>query len=122
VSLTNEIILGCSIVKSSILSMEEQPQELEDLAKACFAGAMDENCNWYAHTDDERFRIGVGAMILVLQDRDDEVSVAKVERTMKGLSSVSALMAGIPVDLSQLDVDDVVPLLQWFKESQADAS
>lgn len=111
--------LGIHIVASRI-QRDHSPEELgsmelERLARQCFRSACADT--WWTVTDDERFRIGCGALLVVLKDRAGDRF--KVESSVRALRALSAAFSGVPVRLDVAlpdDPDDVVPLLVWYRD------
>ena len=63
-----EVELGASLVATHAKKMPEDAN-LEALGHECFRLALDENNTWFTYDDDERFKIGLGALLVVLTDR-----------------------------------------------------
>lgn len=73
---------------------------------------------WMAHTapdDDLMFRTALSAVILAGDDSDRDI----IERSMKPVRALSALLSGVPVDVERaMDVGgDVLPLIGMWRNS-----
>ncbi len=76
---------------------------------------------WWAYnvSDDMRFKTAIGAVLL--QRKDDEEFREEVKYQMRALASLSALISGLPIDMSSaLDGERGEPpfqLMAMYKES-----
>lgn len=109
--------IGVAIVKAVVEPqvLTNGEMTLEDRAKACFRSALAESSSWFTASDEEKFRIGCGALLLLSDGEERE----RVENTLRCLQALSAAMNGVPVDFASMfqgGPDDVVPLLPWFNE------
>lgn len=66
-------------------------------------------------SDDLKFRTALAAVMLAGNDEDRDI----LNRSLQPLRMLSAMVSGIPVDLSQFTVpDDVLPLMKLWHESE----
>ena len=111
--------IGVVLVKGAVARrLETDPDaDLERKARICFEEALSEGCTWFTASEEEKFRIGVGAL-LVLTKGDDRI---RVEKTLRALQAFSAAQAGIPVNMSAVlgpEEGEFVPLMPWFHEAK----
>lgn len=67
-------------------------------------------------TDDTKFRTALAAVMLAGSEEDKSV----IERSMKPMRMLSAVMQGIPVDFGDIPADeDLLPLIKLWHESEA---
>lgn len=72
------------------------PDNVKAVAREAMRHAHDEKCTWSCSSDDERFKSGVGALMLFFADAPDVTAI--ITHEMKILGALSAAMTGIPVD------------------------
>ena len=115
--------IGVVLVKGAVARrLETDPDaDLERKARICFEEALSEGCTWFTASEEEKFRIGVGALLVLTKGEDR----ARVEKTLLALQTISAAQAGIPVDMSAAipeDSDECAPLMPWFHEAKGAAA
>ena len=116
----NILAVGITIVKTSAskrLDKMEAPT-LEDKARVCFEEALSEDCTWFSTSEDDKFRIGCLALLILSEGTDKE----RIENTLRALQALGAAQRGVPVNFSALpdDPEEVVPLLPWFRSVLGD--
>jgi len=67
--------------------------------------------------DDLRIRAALGGVMLAGSDDDRAI----IERSLRPLRALAAMMAGVPVDFAALDTEGIVPIAALWRES-ADAA
>ena len=68
--------------------------------------------------DDLMFRASVAAVMVTANDEDKE----RIEQGVQCIKALSALVSGIPVDVSAgvgENPDEILPLMKWWQESAA---
>ena len=80
----------------------------------------DDSYTWFTTSDDVQFRIGCGLLLIHYKDTD---TFYALQHTLDALKALSAMMSGVPVDLSQVvdEEKEMLPLVPWYKETAADA-
>jgi len=74
---------------------------------------------WAATDDDLRFRGAVGGVLMVLNEREDTDTVAKITAELDSLKNLSALMSGVPVDMDRVTIpDNPVGLMKMWEEAK----
>jgi len=64
--------------------------------------------------DNTRFRVAVGAVMLHCNAEEK----GRIEASLKPLYMLAAAISGIPVDFSQMESDDLIPLMKLWDESK----
>ncbi len=117
--LSSEMQVGISIVKARLEAEPEIP-DIHERAKKAFELARSEDNTWFTTSDDEMFRIGCGALMLVSDEETQEL----VRKELLVLQSLSAATQGIPVDMGLamegLDPDKMIGLLKIYKDVMGD--
>lgn len=95
---------------------ERGDRTLEELARECFRLADTDDCASMCGTDDEQFRGGCGALLLLTEGEDQ----ARVKTELKMLQALSAAMRGVPVDMAAAIQDgfEALGLLGLFREQK----
>jgi len=113
----NAIILGANIVGKKL--GEFKGLEKKELAKKAFELVHDDNNVWYSTSEEDLFKIGLGALLLNLDGEDKH----KLEQEIKLLRALTAATSGIPVDLGavfdSINPDDLIGVLGIFREVRA---
>lgn len=69
-------------------------------------------------TDDVMFRTALAAVMLAGSEDDKDV----IERSMKPLRALTALLSGVPIDMAAIPTDkDLLPLMKLWHESEPGA-
>ena len=112
-----QITMGVMLCMSAWEKEPPGPEvPVEKVAKRAFRLARDNSFTWFTCSDDIRFRIGCG--ILLIHYEGTETARA-VKNTVRVLKSLSAAMSGVPVNLGAAIHEDMetLPLLPWYKET-----
>lgn len=124
--MTDQILqLGIRIVATRARAEEiDELPNLEDRVRLCFRLALDDSSTWFVQEGDDslHFRIGVGALLTVLEPHSPEWN--RVETSLRLVNSLNATISGVPVDWGSLVDDDteVVPLLPLYQAVKTEVS
>lgn len=70
-------------------------------------------------SDDDMFRVAIATVMMKCNDEEKDI----ITRSLKPLQMLNAVLQGIPVDLSQVSIDeDCLPLMKIWQESKANIS
>ena len=111
-SLSPSMVLEMQMAKHSVPrtgTLEEKLSKTMVLVREHRANLM----GWH-NSDDELFRISVGAVMLSVSEEDKDLLV----RSMAPLHALSAAISGVPVDFSAINPEGIVPLLKLWHESK----
>jgi len=94
---------------------------LPELARICFTEAQNDRVfMWSPQTEDERFRLACGALLLLIEGEDRD----RVARELRALQAISAAMSGIPVDFESVfagmdkgEAEAPIGLLKIFRDA-----
>ncbi len=114
-----EIKLGVSICLAHWMKNPPGDNEpIEEVAKRAFRMVRDDSYVWFTKNDDHLFRIGCGVLLMHYKDTP---TFETLQYTLNALKALSAMMTGVPVDLSQVidEERETLPLLPWYKETAA---
>lgn len=113
------VALGSPIVERGLRAM---PAEIsvEDRCKEAMRLCRKDDACFMCATDDEKFKVGLGGLLLFF--RDDAETKARIEREIRMLSALSAAMSGVAIDFASAfgDVESEAKplgLMGMFRES-----
>jgi hypothetical protein len=122
--LTAGVMIGASAAERALEKdfPKGEKHDIKEMVKRAMELSLDETICFMCINDDEKFKIGVGALLLYF--KDDYEFTARVNHEMRLLAGLSAAMSGVPVDFAALagsdDDEDTKPealgLLGVFKE------
>jgi hypothetical protein len=96
-------------------------KSLEDRIAFAFRYAREHEASifWMSHrvTDDLLFKTALGAVMEAATEDERE----QITHSLKPLKALSALLSGVPVDLSAVDMENLLPLRKLFDESKSPA-
>lgn len=91
-------------------------EDFEPKAKAVFKAA---RANGLVTDEDTQFRGGVIALLIAYTD--DEEMTERIVQEMQALSSLSAMLGGVPVDMSRMEPPEKpLRLMKLWHESKGD--
>lgn len=109
--------MGATFVSNKLKDFEDLDKK--ELARKSFELACDENYTWFITDQDALFKIGCGALLLVLSEEDK----CLLKHEIESLNALSAAMSGVPVDmgavLESTKPEDFIGVLGIFKEIYA---
>lgn len=65
-------------------------------------------------SDDLKLRTALAAVMLAGDDEDRVM----IERSLKPLKAMSALISGVPVDFEAIDMEGILPLMKLYNEAK----
>jgi hypothetical protein len=118
-------MIGCSAAARSLKDEfpEGEEHERDAVMKRAMELAFHKDICWMCVNDDEKFKIGVGALLMYY--KDDEEFQARVDNEMRLLQAFSAALSGVPVNFGALaggdeeETPEALGLLGIFKETKA---
>ncbi len=97
-----------------VLRVLPEDTPLDEIVTAAMKAARRQDVCFMAPTDDEKFRIGCGA--LLLHFKDDRAMVERIEQELEVLRMLGAAQQGIPVDFTAMHrLDEPLGLLGAFR-------
>lgn len=115
-NISNTVLIGIEEARARVEALPEAAS-VEDRLKAAF----DVTANhWLLRTDDERFRAGVGGVMLFYGERSEEFKILEAEmlRLQKASALINAAMAGISVEVEDDFKPSEISLLVLFHASK----
>lgn len=91
----------------------KQEMSLEDRLRAAMGCGRD---HWMVTDEDERFRASVGAVLLSANEDERE----RIAVELRGLRDLSALLNGVPVDVTRIErQENPIGLMRIWKEQHS---
>ena len=108
------IQIAALTVKDSI--PKDKPLEERIAFAMCYVRKHEPDIFWMAYevNDDMMMRTALAAVVLAGNDDDKEM----ITRSLKPLQALSALFTGVPVNMSAVDVENVLPLMKIWHDSK----
>lgn len=112
-----ELQLAVAAIRPSI--PKDKPLAERVAAALRYARENESSVFWMSHrvTDDLILRSALAAVMVEGDDDDKEM----ITRSLQPMKMLAAAMQGIPVDFSQLDTDNILPLVQMLNDSKKPA-
>ncbi len=96
----SQLAPGLAIACQDVAGQVPKDGTLEARLKA--AMQLTKDGHWLLSSEDENFRCAVGAVMLNASPDERE----RIEADLRGLKALSAMISGVPVDLSRIEVPE----------------
>lgn len=122
-----DLLIGVTTVAQNAKPRFTPEMSLKDRLKICYRESFKEGNAWFVRHDDDdlRMRIGIGALMSIVEKYSDEYNT--IETSIDALKSLSAALSGVPVDLGRMlenlgSADEILPLLPIYQEIKKECS
>lgn len=114
------VTIGSQSLEATLRAQfKDKSPTVEELAPVAMRLCRDETHAFLSRSDEETFKIGVGALLLFFKD-DHEVR-RRIEHEVRMLSALSAATNGLPIDWGSLVNDDtpkLIGLIGMYRDSK----
>lgn len=120
------LAISCPGVQRDAEARFQDSDDIEARLRICYEESWKDSSCWMVTNDDVRMRVGIGALLMHIQDRGDEHGEDwdRVQRSLTALKALSAAMSGVPVDFGALDAGDypapLIGLMPIYREVKAE--
>ena len=90
---------------------------VEDRIKLAFRRAWTDD-TWFTGDENEKYQSAMAAVILSLDELSEDRLA--IERSLRATRALNAMIEGVPVDLSSIDTEGLLPLTRWWNEIKAE--
>ena len=118
--MTDAAVFTASIIHKRLLELLpwSADEDVKEVAAAAFRLARDENYGWMLVDDDQRFRAGIGALLL-RYNRYDAAVKARIDGELRVFRAMAAATQGVPVDMARVldETPEPIGLYTIFRDA-----
>ena len=109
----NLLVIGAQTIRDRLKDFDG---DIEARVRFAMARAWTDD-TWYTGDADEKLRAALGGALMSLDEYTEDYG--RLERSVRLMKTMTAMFAGVPVNLDAIDADGVLPLVTMWEETCA---